>query len=479
MLETSALIWQRAALHFFRAAFLKGYFSAWRYMKKEKNNFWEFFASVKLALFSFFTLAIASIVGTIIPQNEAPGFYIQKYGASAAEIFRLLNVQDMYNSWWFVSLLALFSINLIVCSIDRLPTVWKMVTMDNLATKVDRLAKMTPRNRFASTMPMQKVAAEVEGALKGAGWRPGQRQIDGGTLLFAQKTPWVRFGVYIVHMSILVIFAGAIIGSLFGFKGSLMLKEKGTAPFFYNRSDSKQKPLGFAVRVNDFSLTYYDTGAPKEFRSDLTVIDAGQEVLHKSIVVNDPLDYKGYTFYQASYQAHDEYWVSVQNQSTGERKTFMARPGVELKWPEAGITVGIINLLQPDRWGRYRLKMWFSDGKGEPSVFWLDGETVVSVERPGTAYDFKSEQVFSTGLQVAKDPGVWPVYIGCIMMLLGLFVAFFLSHKRLWVYIYEEGNESKVLVAGSANKNKTGFENMFDALVEKLEENESLQLSKE
>jgi cytochrome c biogenesis protein len=123
--------------------------------------------------------------------------------------------------------------------------------------------------------------------------------------------------------------------------------------------------------------------------------------------------------------------------------------------------------------------MWFSDGKGEPSVFWLDGETVVSVERPGTAYDFKSEQVFSTGLQVAKDPGVWPVYIGCIMMLLGLFVAFFLSHKRLWVYIYEEGNESKVLVAGSANKNKTGFENMFDALVEKLEENESLQLSKE
>jgi cytochrome c biogenesis protein len=120
-------------------------------MKKKKNNFWDFFASVKLALFCFFTLAFASIVGTIIPQNETPVFYIQKYGEKTAEIFRLLNIPDMYNSWWFVSLLAIFSINLIVCSIDRLPTVWKMVTMDNLATKIGRLEKMTPQNRFVSS----------------------------------------------------------------------------------------------------------------------------------------------------------------------------------------------------------------------------------------------------------------------------------------------------------------------------------------
>ena len=448
-------------------------------MKKDKNSFWEFFASVKLALVCFFTLAIASIVGTIIPQNESPGFYIQKYGETAAEIFRLINIPDMYNSWWFVSILSLFSINLIVCSIDRLPTVWKMVTMDNLATKVNRLEKMTPRNRFASAKPLQQVAAEVEQTLKGAGWKPSQRETEGGTLLFAQKTPWVRFGVYIVHLSILVIFAGAIIGTLFGAKGSIMIRENSTVPYYFDRGSNAQQQLGFAIRVNDFSLTYYDSGAPKEFRSDLTVIDGGQEVLHKSIVVNDPLNYKGYTFYQSSYKADEDYWISVQNQNTGERKTFTARPGVELKWQEAGVTLGIVNLLHPDQWGRYRLKIWFSDGKGEPSVFWLDGETVVSVERADTAYGFKSEQVFYTGLQVAKDPGVWPVYIGFIIMLCGLFVAFFLSHKRLWVYIDETGKKTRVLVAGSANKNKVAFANMFDTLVEKLEENETLKLSKE
>ena len=82
-------------------------------------------------------------------------------GATAAEIFRLLNIPDMYNSWWFVSLLSLFSINLIICSIDRLPTVWKIVTMDNLATKVNRLEKMTPRIRYGTSQPKQEVVAQV------------------------------------------------------------------------------------------------------------------------------------------------------------------------------------------------------------------------------------------------------------------------------------------------------------------------------
>jgi cytochrome c biogenesis protein len=448
-------------------------------MKKKKNSFWEFFSSVKLALFCFFTLAIASIAGTIIPQKEAPEFYIGKYGQSTAEIFRLLNIPDMYNSWWFLAILGLFSMNLIICSIDRLPTVWKFVTMDNLATKVIRLEKMTPRIRFGTEQPKQEVVAQVEQTLKGSGWKPSQGEREGGTLFFAQKTPWVRFGVYIVHLSILVIFAGAIIGTLFGSKGSIMLRERSQAPYYFEYGSSGRTPLGFDVRCDDFSLTYYDTGSPKEFRSELTILENGQEVLQKSIVVNDPLQYKGFTFYQSSYQAVDEYWITLQNQNTGAKKVFSARPGQELKWQEAGITLGIVNLLQPDRWGRYRLKIWFSDGKGDPSVFWLDGEKAVTVERLDGPYAFKSEQVFATGLQVAKDPGVWTVYIGCILMLLGLFVAFFLSHKRLWVYIYEEEDRTKILISGSANKNKVGFENKFNALVDELEENETLQLSKE
>ena len=194
-------------------------------MSKKKNSVWSFFSSVKLALFCFFSLAIASIIGTLIPQKEQASVYIQKYGANTAKLFQILDIPDMYNSWWFLALLCLFSINLIICSLDRFPSVWKMITMDNLVMKVDRLKKMRPGNTYASEMPVSEVVPLVEQTMSDAGWKPSQAERDGGTLLFAQKTPWVRIGVYIVHVSILVIFAGAIIGSLFGSKGSIMIPE--------------------------------------------------------------------------------------------------------------------------------------------------------------------------------------------------------------------------------------------------------------
>ena len=55
------------------------------------------------------------------------------------------------------------------------------------------------------------------------------------------------------------------------------------------------------VRCDKFEVSFYDTGAPKEFRSDLAIIDKGREVLKDSIIVNDPLTYEGITFYQANY----------------------------------------------------------------------------------------------------------------------------------------------------------------------------------
>lgn len=73
----------------------------------KKNSFLSLFASVQLALFLIFFLAATSIIGTIIPQNSPHAFYIEKYGQKTAQFFQLLDIPDMYNSWWFLGLLAL------------------------------------------------------------------------------------------------------------------------------------------------------------------------------------------------------------------------------------------------------------------------------------------------------------------------------------------------------------------------------------
>jgi cytochrome c biogenesis protein len=69
-----------------------------------------------------------------------------------------------------------------------------------------------------------------------------------------------------------------------------------------------------------------------------------------------------------------------------------------------------------------------------------------------------------TGLQVAKDPGVEIVWLGCLLMVIGIYVAFFMSHRRIWVRI----QHGTVTIGGNASKNQGSFQHTFDGLVDKL-----------
>ena len=113
-------------------------------------------------------------------------------------------------------------------------------------------------------------------------------------------------------------------------------------------------------------------------------------------------------------------------------------------------------------------KLWFSDGTGSPETIWIDDGAEVNVERESGTYTISAKQMYATGLQVAKDPGVWWVYIGFGLMLFGLYVAFFMSHRRFWLLLTPAGNKTEVLLSGSANKNRAGFESSFEELGEFL-----------
>ncbi len=447
---------------------------------KHGNIVWNFFASVKLALFTLFTLAAASIIGTIIPQNEAAFRYVELYGPNVAKVFQALDIPNMYESWWFLSLLVLFSINLTICTIERFPHIWKVVTQDNLTTKVSRLQKMSLRRVFKSTIGLEQTNAVVQKIMAKAGWKTSQCAKDDGTLFFSQKGAWTRLGVIIVHVSILVIFTGALIGKFYGYKASVMIPEGRSTDVVYKSSDDHPPiPLGFTLKCNDFKLTYYDTGMPKEFRSDLSVLKNGKELLSKSIVVNDPLQFGGLTFYQSSYQAIDgQFTATLVNESSQAKQKFILQYPTKqaTKWPAEKISFGITDIEGPDMMRHFRYKIWFSDGMGTPSSFWMNQESTVKVKRPGSNYLLSLSPRFATGLQVAKDPGVWVVYTGCIMMILGLIIIFFMSHKRVWIFVSKnEGGEDQILINGTSNKDKIGFEKIMSSLYEKFEDSKLLQ----
>lgn len=444
---------------------------------KKGNSLWNFFASVKLALFTLFVLAVASIIGTIVPQKEEAAKYIELYGANVANFFQLLDIQDMYNSWWFVSMLVLFSLNLTVCTIERLPHIWKVVRQDNLAsTNADRLGKMAMHRVFKGQMSAAQAVSTVQTIMSAAGWPLLQAEKDGGTMLFSQKGAYTRLGVIIVHISILVIFTGALIGSFYGYKASVLIPEGGeTSQVYQSNNEHTAIPLDFTVRCNDFQLTYYNTGMPKEYRSDLVVSKGSEKLYEKSIVVNDPMQFGGLTFYQSSYQpVEGQFTVEITNESTKAEQKFFIPPRQENKWLAEKVSFGIVDMSGPDMMQRYQYKVWFSDDKAGPSEFWINEGGTAKIKRPDTTYIFTAKPRFATGLQVVKDPGVWTVYTGCIMMIIGLIVIFYMSHRRVWVFVSSDGDKSSILISGMSNKNKIGFEKNMDAIYDKFAADSSL-----
>jgi cytochrome c biogenesis protein len=316
---------------------------------------------------------------------------------------------------------------------------------------------------WVSDKSEETLATELTNSLARKGWKAGHRRRDNSLLLFAQKGAMTRTGVYIVHASILMIFSGAIIGEIYGFKGSVMLPETKTTNSIFEFGTGKALDLGFEVRCDRFDIEFYDSGMPKAYRSHLTVLEDGRVTLEKNIVVNDPLTYKGLTFYQSSYQGYQDFLLTVTDQENGQNQTVVLPFQQRGDLATLGTTIGVVNA---ETMGQSitRMKVWFNDEQGPASIFWLNAGDQVTVERPGKKYTIAGKQMYATGLQVAKDPGVWVVYIGCGMMILGLFVAFFMSHRRIWLLLTKEDGKVSVLMSGSANKDKVGFEKIFSSL---------------
>jgi cytochrome c biogenesis protein len=434
---------------------------------KSSNLLWNFFSSVKLALFTLGCLAFTSIIGTIIPQQESIQFYANKYGPKTATFFQLLNITDMYTSWWFLSLLGLLALNLIICSIDRFPRVWQQITEDNLSLPLERVKKMRLSASFTSSSPLSELVTGLQATLGQKGWKPELRKNENSTVLFSQKTPWSRAGVYLVHLSILIIFAGAIYGQLQGFRGSIMLPELQTSSVVYPYTSAEIINLNFTIRCDRFDIEFYENTMPKEYKSKLTILENDAIVLQKEIEVNDPLYYKGITFYQASYQPFKDFVFSISSDNE-DPVNFTGEFQKEVKWAENNVRFGIINI-ESVRDQASRLKIWFNDESGEPSLFWMNTGDRIEIKRGEKSYWFSAKQRYATGLQVSKDPGVWLVYLGFGCMIIGLYMAFFMSHKRVWLILEPDQNGTQIYLNGTTNKNATGFAEKFNELADSIE----------
>ena len=219
------------------------------------DKLWDFLCSLKLAVITLILLAATSIIGTIIEQNKSPQEYIQKYGEAQYRLFEALNFTDMYHSVWFIGLLWLFSLNLTFCSIKRFPRVWKTVKEPLLIPSEAHYRSLSNREEIVSSLPADQVVSRLSGFLEKKFAKPrAVSEEDERIHIYAEKMPWARFGVYVTHASILIIFFGAIIGNTMGYKAYVNIMEGTSVDKVWPRGGQQPLDPGFSVPCDNFEV---------------------------------------------------------------------------------------------------------------------------------------------------------------------------------------------------------------------------------
>jgi cytochrome c biogenesis protein len=384
----------------------------------------------------------------------------------------------MYHSLWFRAILVLLAINLIACSIRRIPAILSQVFRGPEAKELeDSMLRALPYVEKVRASAPSKKEGEIQSYLRKWLKNPDRIETESAITLYSEKGRFSRLGFPITHLSILIILIGGLLGSLYEFKGFVNILEGETVDqvFFRVKDEEVAKPLGFKVRCDDFSLTYYDLPGRKEkhvkeYTSILTILDNGQEVLKQTIQVNHPLRYKGLAFYQSSYGAIHDVSLGVQRKDKKEKTVLKLMEGETAPMPNSNTLIRILKYAhQVHNFGEGVQVVLFKPNQ-EPRPFWLlKNFPQLDQQRGGEfflTFEGFTEKEY-TGLQVTRDPGVWIVWVGSGLMILGLIISFFFSHQRVWAKL-PKSSEGEIILAGSTSKNKVAFEKAFGQWVEEM-----------
>jgi cytochrome c biogenesis protein len=294
---------------------------------------------MRFAISLLTVLAIASIIGTVLKQNEPYPNYIMQFGQYWFETFKALGLYDVYHSGWFLTILGFLILSTGMCLFRNTPLMLKeMRTYREHATEVS-LRAFSHQAEFATPLTVTEAQSRLSAYLTGHGFRARITPRGETDILVAAKAgSYHRIGYMLTHAAIVVICLGGLIdgniplkaqqllgwknietrdipqsdvppasrlsSSNLSFRGGVTIPEgAGADVIFLNIADGYLvQELPFDIMLNKFRVEHYPTGQPKSFESDLTLIDKEtQQKITQTISVNHPLIYKGVAIYQASF----------------------------------------------------------------------------------------------------------------------------------------------------------------------------------
>lgn len=421
----------------------------------------SFFTSVRTTITLLFLLAAASIVGTVIPQTPSPD---QISSISSPFAFRLALILDLYNvyrSWWFILLLILLSLNLLGCLLKRLPAI------------PGEWTGSTSKSTFSFVLSDPRTPGEIRDIVASActrlmGASPRMSESNKAFTLSWTKHRVYLLGFPFLHAAIIVILLGGLTGLVYGTRGHVLIKE-GESGQQFELPNGETRALPFQIAVDKFTLTHYPTGEPKEFRSDVRLLEGGKEVAAGSIRVNHPLTFKGISIYQSDYRVAALKEVKIEVVGAGGKPTPLpVQPKKNIQIPGTSSEIRLVKL-DPGTTKRGAGVEVAVSGQGEEnrtlSLYRNDPEPV---KVGGVQLRFLDYvPLYATGLQIGYDPGAVLVWIGSGFLILGFSLLLFTNHRSLTVRIQSKDRGCRIETSGRSRRLRREFREDVDAGIRK------------
>jgi cytochrome c biogenesis protein len=473
------------------------------------------FASVKLTVFLIFLIAILSSLGTFLPQGEDSVGLADKWGMGVYHTLQVLGLTDTYHSWWFVLAIVLIAANLIACTIKRLPKVWRLHERTEEAVLKDSdIPKSSFTERWATGLSQSQALDLAGGVLSRRYGNLRHFQGEGQSAVWGEKHVPALWGAYIVHLGLMFLLTGGMLGVLFGYSRYLIIPEgasrpvpkvqvdfhpslqwvtlPGTSlqlkvPVLFKRSDG-QEP--YEMQLDKFDVDFYPgTAAPKLFQSDVKLMKSDQILQNSSIRVNEPLVYQGVRFYQSSYGYEGAHAVHLNVHLPGDpavyevwapyQKRFdLEKTGWALEvtdfYPEATMGAPGQIVKKGDQLNRPAIRLAFYQHGVQKTHYWMffpaPGIPYINMSKvEGLAVEpLHVDPIAYTVLQVNHDPGVPFALIGALIVVLGVILSFYLFYRKVWVVVRPLENGSQVELVGVCKRNKLSFKKHFLELHEEM-----------
>ena len=347
-----------------------------------------FLGSMELAIALLLMLAIASVIGSFVQQSQPWNDYILKFGPFWFPIYEALGLYHLYDSIWFLCVLGFLVLSVAMCIYRHVPFFYQELKRHKQSFSLERIKQLRHHRIFNQSQP---TVEQVTQQLKSLGFRSRTRNLDHGTLIYAQQGHANRLGYLLTHFGVIVICLGALLDSNVSlqwqvftgkkqpetqniairdipssswlpsdhrsFRGNVDIPEGKAAnvAFIPYQDGYFVQRLPFKVKVVDFSIESYPTGQPKSFNSQLEIYTPDNELRSTATInVNHPLTIDGITLYQSNFgDGGSRLQLKSWDLNTASFSTFASTVGTHQPLPPFNFTLEmddfrLNNLTDPD-----------------------------------------------------------------------------------------------------------------------------------